>query len=49
MPLQNGGSRGLQAPECKFAIKVALATGLSFMLFECDSLPKKLERIWLPL
>jgi hypothetical protein len=27
-PLKNGGSRGLQAPESRQTIKVALATGL---------------------
>jgi hypothetical protein len=30
-----GGSRGLQAPEYKLAINVALATGFSFMLLGC--------------
>jgi hypothetical protein len=43
-----GGSRGLQAHECKIAIKVALAAGYSFMLLRCGSHHKKLERIWLP-
>ena len=40
-----GGSRGLQAPECRLARKVALATGLLFMLLRCDSRPKKPGRI----
>jgi hypothetical protein len=37
----SGGSRGLQAPEYRVAIQVALATGLSFILLRCDSHHKK--------
>src|ERR1035437_7231936 len=47
-PISGGGSRGLQAPGRRLAIKLALATGFSFILLRCGSRPQKTGPILVP-